>query len=63
MNARVDAVVNALARISLQYPEEDIVIWLRGGLLTVGFAKTPCGDKQNAEWGKVAPLLEFHHCQ
>lgn len=60
MNAQIGPTVEALGRISMAHPDETIVIWLRGGNLTVGFAKTPEGDRQNAEWGKVAPLLEFH---
>lgn len=55
--------MDALAHISVDHPEEQIVVWIQAGNITIGFAKSPCGDRQNEAWGKVAPLLEFHHPQ
>ena len=63
MNAQLVPVIDALMHIANQYPDEEIIVKIKGTSIVVGFAKGAYGDKQHAAWSVVAPLLEYQSPQ
>jgi hypothetical protein len=63
VNAQLVPVIAALSHIGVQYPDEEIVVRIKGPDITVGFVKGTYGDQQHAAWCALAPHLEYQSPQ